>query len=82
MIEVNEWGVENVGGSVYMIAGRTTPGMLVRCLGREMYATNDGSFRIQISTPVSEVAVELADDQGNRGGFVLSLRNARVIRRF
>lgn len=81
-IEVNEWGVENVGGNVYMVSGRTTPGMLVRCLGREMYATNDGSFRIQVSTPVSEVAVELADDQGNRGGFVLSLRNARVLRRF
>ena len=82
VIEVNEWGVENVGGSVYMVSGRTTPGMLVRCLGREMYATNDGSFKLQIATPVSEVAVELADDQGNRGGFVLSLRNARVLRRF
>jgi hypothetical protein len=34
--------------------------MLVRCLGREMYATNDGAFRLQISTPVSEVAVEFA----------------------
>ncbi|MFL6467298.1 MAG: FecR domain-containing protein [Pyrinomonadaceae bacterium] len=82
VIEVNEWGVENVGGSVYMVTGRTTPGMLVRCLGREMYAANDGAFRLQISTPVSEVAVEFADDQGNRAGFVLSLRNARMLRRF
>jgi hypothetical protein len=36
--------------------------MLVRCLGREMYATNDGAPP-RISTPVSEVAVEFADDQ-------------------
>src|SRR5436190_945479 len=82
VIEVNEWAVENVGGSVYMVSGRTAPGMLVRCLGREMYATNDGAFRVQISTPVSEVAVEFADDQGNRAGYVISLRNARVLRRF
>lgn len=81
-MNVNDWGVERVGGNVYMVSGRTAPGTLVRCLGREMYATSDGSFKLQISTPVSEVAVELADDQGNRGGFVLSLRNARVLRRF
>jgi len=82
VIEVNEWAVENVGGNVYMVAGRTAPGMLVRCLGREMYAANEGAFRIQISTPVPEVAVEFADDQGNRAGYVISLRNARVLRRF
>lgn len=58
------------------------PGALVRSLGREMFAGGDGSFRIQISTPQAEVAVEMSDDQGNRAGFVLSLRSAKVVRRF
>jgi hypothetical protein len=47
-----------------------------------MYAGNDGSFRLQISTPVSEAAVELSDDQGNRAGFVVSLVNGRLVRRY
>ena len=81
-IDVSEWNVERVGGNVYFISGRTQPGLLVRSLGREVFAGGDGSFRLQISTPLSEVAVEFADDQGNRSGSVISLRNARVVRRF
>ena len=81
-IDVSAWNVERVGGNVFFISGKTQPGLLVRSLGREMFAAGDGSFRLQISTPLSEVAVELADDQGNRAGFVISLRNSRVLRRF
>jgi hypothetical protein len=81
-IEVADWRVENVGGNVYIIVGRTRPGLQVRALGRQVFAAGDGVFRLQISTPLSEVAVELGDDGGNRGGFVLSLRNAKVLRRF
>jgi hypothetical protein len=81
-IEVSTWNVERVGGNVFFISGKTQPGLLVRSLGREMFAAGDGSFRLQISTPLSEVAVEFADDQGNRAGFVISLRNAKVLRRF
>jgi hypothetical protein len=81
-IDVNGWNVERVGGNVFFISGRTQPGALVRCLGREVYAGNDGAFRLQISTPVSEAAVELSDDQGNRAGFVISLRNGKMLRRY
>jgi len=81
-IDATEWNVERVGGNVFIISGRTMPGALVRSLGRETFAAGDGSFRLQISTPVSESAVEMSDDQGNRAGFVLSLRNAKVVRRF
>jgi len=81
-IDASEWNVERVGGNVFILSGRTMPGALVRSLGRETFATQDGSFRLQISTPLSEVAIEMSDDQGNRAGFVLSLRNAKVIRRF
>lgn len=81
-IDAGEWDVDRVGGNIYIVSGRTLPGALVRSLGRETFAGGDGSFRIQISTPQSEVAVEMSDDQGNRAGFVLSLRSAKVVRRF
>jgi hypothetical protein len=81
-VEASEWKVERVGGNVYIVSGRTRPGLLVRALGREAFASGDGTFRLQIATPQSEVAVEMSDDRGNRGGFVVSLRNARVLRKY
>ena len=81
-IEVADWKVDNVGGNVYVISGRTRPGLQVRTQNRQVLAGGDGVFRLQVSTPLSEVAIELGDDSGNRGGFVLGLRNAKVLRRF
>jgi hypothetical protein len=81
-IEVSDWRVENVGGNVFIISGRSRAGLQVRALGRQVFAAGDGVFRLQVSTPLSEVAVELGDDRGNRGGFVLGLRAAKVLRRF
>ena len=82
VLEAADWGVERVGGNVFILTGRTQPGLLVRSQGREVFAGGDGTFRLQILTPLSEVAVELGDDRGNRAGFVLSLRNSRVLRKF
>ena len=81
-IDVSDWRVENVGGNVFIISGRSRAGLNVRALGRQVYTAGDGVFRLQVATPLSEVAIEFVDDSGNRGGFVLSLRNARVLRRF
>ena len=81
-IEVTDWGVESVGGNVFIVTGRSRPGLQVRALGRQTFVAGDGAFRLQVGTPLSEVAIELGDDTGNRGGFVLSLRNAKVLRRF
>lgn len=81
-IEVADWGVEKVGGNVYIITGRTRAGLHVRAQGRQVFVGGDGAFRMQVSTPLSEVAIELGDESGNRGGFVLSLRNSKVLRRF
>jgi hypothetical protein len=81
-IDVASWGVDPVGGSVYIISGRTQPGLLVKSQGNQVFAANDGSFRLQVSSGAGEVPVELTDDRGNRAGFVLSLRNSRVLRRF
>lgn len=81
-IDVADWGVERVGGNVYLISGRTQPGMDVRSQNNQVFAGPDGSFRLQISSPLSEVGVELNDGRGNRAGFVLSLKSSRVLRRF
>jgi hypothetical protein len=81
-IEVANWGVEQVGGSVFIISGRARSGLRVRAQGRQALVASDGTFRMQVSTPLSEVAIELGDESGNRGGFVLSLRTAKVLRRF
>ena len=81
-MDISDWNVENVGGNVYIISGRTQPGLRIRTLGREVFASHDGTFRIQVSTPLSEVAVEAGDDSGNRTGYVLSIRNGKLLRRF
>jgi hypothetical protein len=82
-IEVAEWHVENIGGNVYLITGRTQPGLAVRTQGREpAYATSDGSFRLQVSSASAVTAVEVSDERGNRAGFVLSLQTANVVRRY
>lgn len=81
-IEVSDWKVERVGGNVFIVSGTTRAGVLVRAQGRETFAIGDGSFRLQVSTPLSEVGIEFGDDAGNRAGYVLSLRTSRVLRRF
>jgi hypothetical protein len=81
-IDVQNWNVERVGGNVYIISGKALPGLLVRSQGREVYAGSDGAFRLQVSSGSSEINVEFSDDRGNRAGFVLSLRNSRVLRRY
>jgi hypothetical protein len=81
-IDVAEWDIDRVGGNIFIVSGRTERGMKVRSLGREVFAAADGSFRLQVSTPLSEVAVELSDESGNRAGFVISVRTSKVLRRF
>ena len=81
-IEATDWKVEGVGGGIYLISGRTQSGMVVRAAGRDTFATSDGSFKLQISSQSTEVAVEIGDDRGNRGGFILSLRSGKLLRRY
>lgn len=81
-IDASGWQVDRVGGNVYIVSGKTQPGLQVKSQNNQVYAGPDGSFRLQISTPTSEAAVEFSDDRGNRTGFVLLLRTATVVRRF
>ena len=81
-IAASSWHVEAVGGNVYIVTGKTQPGMIVRSQGRQANSGADGAFRIQISSPSIETAVEIGDDRGNRTGFIISLRNGNVLRRY
>ncbi|MDQ3802119.1 MAG: FecR family protein, partial [Acidobacteriota bacterium] len=81
-ISAGDWQVENLGGRVYRINGKTQPGATVRILGRETFAGGDGSFVLQVSAPSAEVTVEISDEQGNRRRFVLSLASAKVLRQY
>lgn len=81
-IDAYDWRVERVGGNVYIVNGRTQAGMVVRAAGRETFALADGSFKLQISSPSVELAIEVGDDRGNRSGFIISLRNGAVLRRY
>ncbi|HEX3102559.1 MAG TPA: fibronectin type III domain-containing protein, partial [Pyrinomonadaceae bacterium] len=81
-IDATNVQVERVGGNIYIVTGRTSPGMIVRAAGRDTFAGPDGSFRLQISTPSVEAAVEISDDRGSRRGFIVSLRNGSILRRY
>jgi len=81
-IDASDWRVEGVGGGIYLISGRTHAGMVVRAAGRDTFARSDGTFKLQVSSPSTEVAVEIGDDRGNRGGFIVSLRSGKLLRRY
>jgi hypothetical protein len=81
-LSASDWQVERVGGNIYLVSGKTQPGLTVRMQGRETYAASDGSFRLQISSSSSEVPVEISDEHGNRIRMVLSLTAGRVLRQY
>jgi hypothetical protein len=81
-LTAGEWQVENLGGNVYIISGKTNPGVTVRILGRETFGAGDGTFKLQVSVPASEATVELGDEHGNRTRYVLSLQSGKVIRQY
>lgn len=78
VITAGDWSVEPLGGSIYLVSGKTKPGSTVRVAGREIYASGDGTFTIQISSNSSIVGIEISDDRGNRTRFNLSLTTARA----
>jgi hypothetical protein len=70
-VQITNVNIEYVAGSIYLVRGRTQPGVAVRCGGRETLAARDGTFQLQINSPrgAREIQLEAADPQGNRGTF-------------
>lgn len=81
-LTANEWQVENLGGKLYIISGKTAPGVTIRILGRETFAAGDGTFKLQVSVPGTEATVELGDEHGNRNRYVLELQSGKVVRQY
>lgn len=79
-IEATDFQVEKIGGTIYIVSGKTQPGASVKIQGRESFAGSDGNFKIQISAYVPEATVELGDERGSRNRFVISLNNGKIIR--
>jgi hypothetical protein len=79
-LAAGEWQIEPVGGSIYLINGKTQPGATVRIAGREVFAAADGSFRLQVSSKSSSVTVEINDDRGNRSRYGLNLASGTAVR--
>lgn len=75
-----DWRTEQVGGNVHLVSGRTQPGATVRIAGREVYASSDGAFRLQVSTASAVILVEISDDRGNRSRYSLDLKSAAAVR--
>lgn len=81
-LTASDWQVEKLGGNLYLVNGKTRSGATVRILGRETFASGDGSFRLQVSTPSAETIVEINDEHGNRSRFVLALGTGKIIRQY
>ena len=76
------WQIESLGGRIYRLSGKTQPGATVRAQDKQTFATGDGSFLLQITSPSTQTTVEISDERGNRSSFVLNLTNGRVVRQF
>lgn len=70
-IRLSNVAVEYVAGNIHIVRGRTQPGNIIRCAGRETLAGRDGSFQLQINAPpgAREITIDAADTQGNRNSF-------------
>lgn len=65
-----------LGGNVYIIRGKTAPGITVSVSGRESIAASDGAFQVQITAPpaTSEVTIQASDSLGNSSRYQVPLR--------
>jgi hypothetical protein len=81
-VSVSDLTAELLGGSIYIIRGKSQPGTTIRVAGRETNAAPDGVFQIQVTAGGSarELPLEARDSQGNSSQYKVSL-SARPGRR-
>ncbi|MCU0238062.1 MAG: FecR family protein [Pyrinomonadaceae bacterium] len=77
-LRADNWGVENIGGNLYLISGKTAAGATIRILGRETFAISDGTFKLQVAVPANNVAIEIKDEQGGRSVYSLNLKTVKA----
>ena len=74
-VEVSDLTAQLVGGNIYLVRGRASPGTSLRSMGRETHAGADGSFQLQITVApgTREVQLEAQDHEGNRNQYRVPL---------
>lgn len=81
-VSVSDLTAELLGGSIYIIRGKSQPGTTIRVAGRETNAAPDGMFQIQVTAgnAARELPLEARDSQGNSSQYKVAL-SARPGRR-
>jgi len=79
-VPVSNLTAEHLGGSVYIIRGRSEPGTTIRVAGRETIVPTEGTFQIQTAAPAGaqEITIEAAEPRGNSTQYRLSLSGRSV----
>jgi hypothetical protein len=80
ILTARDWQIEAVGGKIYLVGGKTQPGATVRIAGREVFASADGSFRLQVAAAAETITVEISDERGNRSRYALNLSSGTAVR--
>jgi hypothetical protein len=80
IVGIVEWQVDYLGGTIYVVSGKASPGTHIQILGRQTPVGNDGKFQIQVSIPEGsqEVFVEARDADGNYSGYSLNLYSGKA----
>jgi len=75
-ISVSNLNVIYLGGNVYIVRGKTSPGVSVQISGRESVASSDGTFQVQLNAPPSthDVTLQVSDSQGNSSHYQVTLK--------
>ena len=80
-VNVSNLTTELLGGSIYLVRGKTEPGTTIRVGDRETIASPDGSFQIQVTATGGsrELTLEAQDSLGNSSQYkvLLSARLGR-----
>lgn len=78
-VPVSHLVAEHIGGSIYLVRGKSDPGTTIRIGGRQAIAAPNGMFQLQITAPAgaTEITVEGHDTRGNSSQYRLSLAAGR-----
>lgn len=80
IVGIVEWQVDYLGGKIFVVSGKASPGTNIQILGRNTPTGNDGRFQLQISVPEGtiDLTVEARDADGNYSRYSLNLDSGKV----
>jgi copper chaperone CopZ len=79
-INLSDLKVDSIGGNLYMLSGKTSPGASIRVLGKQTIAVGDGSFKMQLTIPGNEVAIDALDEHGGKTRYSFSISTGKFSR--